>query len=289
MKTKGHIMVTVGKFNKLRVTERAHDGAWVDAAELGELLVENFNLTKEVKAGEEIDVFLYMAGEDNPVVSMKAPLVLPGTAGVLRVAQELPNGVLLDWGMPTLIFVSKYEQKQKMLKDEKHVVYVRLDPETHNLTASAKLDKFLSATPGRLHIEQEVDLIVFDESDLGYRVVINGTGMGMIFKTDVFKKLEIGESTKGYIKNIREDGKVDIYLHKTGLDKLSEIGQQIYDKLKENDGFLPVTDKSPAEEIYNIFGISKKNYKKGVGGLYKKKLVQLDEDGIRLTENTEAE
>jgi predicted RNA-binding protein (virulence factor B family) len=195
-------MITIGKINELKVVECAPDGIWVEAFESEERFIEKSETIRKVKVGEKIDVFVYMAGEDNPVLTMRTPKVFPGEAGVLKVVSEAENGALLDWGMPTLLFVSKREQKQQMRKGENYVVFVRLDTETGNLTGSAKLDKYLSATPGRLHLDQEVDLMIFDESDLGYRAVINKTGLGMIFKSEVFQNLKIGEQTKGLVKTI---------------------------------------------------------------------------------------
>jgi hypothetical protein len=174
------------------------------------------------------------------------------------------------------------DQQQKMVRGFSYVIYVHLDPKSQRITGSTKLEKYLTVKPGGLRLNQEVELLVCDESDLGYRAVINNSGLGFLYNNDLFQKLKIGQKITGYIKNVREDGRVDLYLQKPGFEKIFDIGDQILAKIKASGGFLAVTDKTPAEEIYQLFATSKKNYKKAIGGLYKKGLVVLEEQGIRL-------
>ena len=275
-------MATIGCFNKLKDTRCITAGIYVDGGPLGELKIPGWDVTGKAEKGDLIDVFLLLDSEDRPVATMRKPLVMPGEVALLKVAAVESAGALLEWGMPKQFLVLASEQQQKMVKGFSYVVYVHLDPKTRRITGSTKLEKYLTVKPGGLQLNQEVELLVCDQSDLGYRAVINNSGLGFLYNNDLFQKLKVGQKITGYIKNIREDGRVDLYLQKPGFEKIVDIGDQILAKIKANGGFLAVTDKSPAEEIYQLFATSKKNYKKAIGGLYKKGLVLLEETGIRL-------
>ena len=275
-------MATTGCFNKLKVTRCMTAGIYVDAEKFGELKIPGWDVTGKAEKGDVIDVFLLLDSDGAVVATMRKPLVMPGEVGLLKVSAVESAGALLDWGMPKQLFVPTHEQQQKMVRGFSYVVYAHLDPKTGRIIGSTKLEKYLSRTPGGLRLKQEVSLTICDESDLGYRAVINNTGLGFVYSNDLFQKLKIGQKVTGYVKNIREDGRVDLYLQKPGFEKIVDIGDQILAKIRAGCGFIAVTDKSPAEEIYQLFGTSKKNYKKAVGGLYKKGLVVLEETGIRL-------
>lgn len=276
-------MATIGKFNRLRVTKCVPTGIYVDCEQLGEIMIPEWSVTEKVKVGDEINVFLFLDPKENVVATMKRPLALPGEVALLKVAAIVSGGVaLLKWGMPEYLLVPAREQEQKMVKGFSYVVYVCHDPRNHDIIGSTKLDKHLSTAPDGVQLNQEVELTICDHSELGYRAVINNVGLGFLYNNDVFRALQIGEKTKGFIKNIREDGRVDLYLQKPGYEKVIDVGEEILAKIKDSGGFIAVTDKSSAEKISEIFGVSKKTYKKAVGGLYKKGLVVLEEKGIRL-------
>ncbi|KAF1081893.1 MAG: hypothetical protein GQF41_1533 [Candidatus Rifleibacterium amylolyticum] len=275
-------MATIGCFNKLKVTRCMTAGIYVNAEQFGELKIPGWDVTGKADKGDIIDVFLQLDGDDNVVTTMRKSLVMPGEVGLLKVSAVESAGALLDWGMPKQLFVPTHEQQQKMVRGFSYVVYAHLDPKTGRITGSTKLEKYLSPTPGGLRLKQEVSLTVCDESDLGYRAVINNSGLGFVYNNDLFQKLKIGQKVTGYVKNIREDGRVDLYLQKPGFEKIGDLGEQILARLRAAGGFLAITDKSPAEEIYQLFNTSKKNYKKAIGGLYKKGVVLLEETGIRL-------
>ncbi len=275
-------MVSIGVYNKLKVTSCVPAGIYVDGVQFGELIILRKNVIGSPKSGDEVDAFLFTDTEGNVAASMKRPLAMPGEVALLEVKATVAGGALVDWGMSDLLFVPGKEQLQKMLKGYFYIVYVLYDSESQCVIGSTKLDKYLTFTPGRLHLNQEVELLICDKSELGYRAIIDNNGFGFLYSHDVFQELEIGEKTQGYIKNIREDGKVDLYLHKPGYSKITDISDQILAKIKSKGGFIGITDKSPAEEIYEMFGVSKKNYKKAVGGLYKKGLILIKENGIAL-------
>jgi predicted RNA-binding protein (virulence factor B family) len=157
-----------------------------------------------------------------------------------------------------------------------------LDEQSGRIVGSAKVEKFLDKTPPIFEVGQEVDLIIYTQTDIGYNAIINNTHIGVLFDTDVFRTLHRGEHTKGYIKKIRLDQKIDLLLDKPGYEKVDELSKKILDKLKEENGFIALTDKSPVDDIYDAFGISKKNFKKAIGALYKARMITLEENGIKL-------
>ncbi|EKD84467.1 MAG: hypothetical protein ACD_39C00032G0001 [uncultured bacterium] len=275
-------MATIGCFNKLKVTRCITAGIYVDGEQFGELKIPGWDVTGKAEKGDVIDVFLFLDSDNKPVATMRKPLAMPGEVALLKVAGVESDGALLEWGMPKQLWVPAGDQQQKMVRGFSYVIYVYLDPKSQRITGSTKLEKYLTIKPGGLRLNQEVELLVCDESDLGYRAVINNSGLGFLYNNDLFQKLKVGQKITGYIKNIREDGRVDLYLQKPGFEKIVDIGDQILAKIKASGGFLAITDKSPAEEIYQLFATSKKNYKKAIGGLYKKGLVVLEEQGVRL-------
>lgn len=275
-------MATLGTFNRLKVTRSVAAGIYVDAGSFGELKLPGWDVTTALEAGNEVDVFIFPDVEGQIVASMRKPLAMPGEAALMKVAAVTASGALVEWGMPKNLFVPLKEQAQKMVKGFSYVVYVHFDKRSNALIGSSALEKYLTTTPGGLQLNQEVSLLICDQSELGYRVIINNSSLGFIYQNDLFQKLKIGERVPGFIKNIREDGRVDLYLQKPGYEKIIDISDQVYEKLKAAGGYLAVTDKSPAEDIYALFATSKKNYKKAVGGLYKKGLITIEDAGIRL-------
>jgi len=174
------------------------------------------------------------------------------------------------------------EQNQKMVEGKSYLVYVFIDHESKRIAASAKLDKFLDNLPPDYQPGQEVDLLIGDKTDMGYKAIINNTHWGILYQNEVFQQLTKGQKINGFIKKVREDEKIDLSLQKQGYENVTDLLQVFIDSLKNNDGFIPVTDKSPAETIYQLFGVSKKTYKKTVGTLYKNRIIAIEEDGIRL-------
>lgn len=275
-------MAVIGTINKLKVSRCVAAGIYVNCEQYGEIMIPGWDVTQKAEQGDVIDVFLLLDSDGQPVASMRRPLAMPGTVALLKVVSVIEEGALLEWGMPKNLFVPKAEQQQRMVRGFSYVVYVHYDKESKKIIGSTKLDKYLTFTPGDLELNQEVSLIIYDESELGYRATIDNRALGVIYDNDCFRAVKVGESTRGFVKNIREDGKVDLYLQKPGYEKILDLGEQILEKIKQNGGFMAITDKSPPERIYEIFGISKKNYKKAVGGLFKNGLVVLEEDGVRL-------
>ena len=169
-----------------------------------------------------------------------------------------------------------------MEEGKSYLVFVYLDDESQRIVASSKLDKFVDNIPVDYEVGEEVDLIIAGKTDLGYKAIIDNSHWGLIFKNEVFQPLKIGDKLKGFIKNIRPDEKIDLSLEKAGYEKIDSISQSVLNKLKEANGYLPFNDKSAPDEISVTFGISKKNFKKAIGALYKQRLIDIEEKGIKL-------
>jgi len=275
-------MAEVGKWNKLEVLKELDFGMYLDGKEQGEILLPIRYVPQGLKIGDTADVFVYLDSEDRIIATTEKPFAEVGDFVLLEVVSVNDIGAFLDWGLMKDLFVPFREQKQKMEVGNSYVVYIYVDDMTGRITGSAKVENFLDATPPEFQEGQEVDLIIYMQTDMGYKAIVNNTHTGMLFDTDVFRTLHRGEHTKGYIKKVREDQKIDLLLDKPGYEKVDEISKRVLDKLKEEKGFIALSDKSPADDIYDMFGISKKTFKKAVGALYKARLITLEENGIRL-------
>lgn len=265
-------MVEIGKINTLDVNRETENGLYLDGRELGEILMPQKFVTDEVKDTGYATVFVYTDSEDRLVATTEIPIAKVGEFAIMKVVANSRVGAFLDWGLPKDLLVPFREQKTNMVEGKSYLVYVFLDLQTSRLAASAKLDKFLDNTPPEYETAQEVDLIIADETDLGYKAIINSEHWGMLYKDQIFSSFVYGQKMKGYISKVREDEKIDLLLEKPGYEKVDAISQKILNELKENNGFMAVSDKSSPEMIKAMFGISKKNFKKALGGLYKKGL-----------------
>ena len=202
---------------------------------------------------------------------------------VLGIPLALAFGAFLEWGLPKDLLVPFREQKQKMEAGKYYLVYIYLDEKSGRIVASSKLDKFINPHPPEYQEGQEVTLLIYQQTDIGYSAIINQAHWGLLYNSEVFQKISPGQKLSGYIAKVREDGKIDLTLHKPGYDKVEAVAENIIRRLIEEGGFIAVTDKSAPEKIYQLFGVSKKTYKMAVGALYKQKLIVLEKDGIRLS------
>ena len=234
-----------------------------------------------VEVGDVIEVFIYLDSEDRIIATTEMPNAIVGDFALMKVKAVNKIGAFLDWGLLKDLLVPFREQKKKMEEGKSYIVYVYLDGESKRIAASAKLEKFLDNIPAEFELNQEVDLFIIDQTDLGYKAIINGTHSGMLFENEVFSPLRRGTEIKGYIKNIREDEKIDLYLQKPGFEKIDDFAGKFIEYLKENDGFTDITDKSSSEKISSVFKISKKTFKKSIGALYKQRKITILPEGIK--------
>ncbi len=278
-------MIKIGQVNKLQVIKEVDFGYYLDSEDedWDEILMPFSSAPKSVELYEWLNVFIYFDSEDRIIATIHKPFALIGDFALLRVASIEKIGAFLDWGLQKDLFVPFGEQKTRMKPDRSYVVRVFLHEASGRIAASSRLEKFLDDGPGDYEFGQEVDLIITRETDLGYKAIINKSHWGFLYHNEIFQKLKVGQKLKGYIQKRREDGKIDLSLTAMGYEKVDPIAQAILALLEKKGGFLPITSKTSPEKIYETFGVSKKNYKKALGALYKKRLVNVDADGIRLT------
>lgn len=276
-------MAEIGKTNTLNIVRETDNGVYLDGENLGEILMPRKFVTDAIKANNEATVFVYTDSEDRLVATTETPHAKVGDFALLKVAATSPFGAFLDWGLPKDLLVPLSEQKAKMVEGGHYMVYIFLDLLTNRIAASAKLDKFLNNTPPEYEAGEEVQLIIAEETDLGYKAIVNQAHWGMLYKNQVFKPLSPGEKLHGFINKIREDEKIDLLLEKPGYEKIDGLSEKILQALENNHGFMAISDKSSPEMIQAMLGISKKNFKKAVGNLYKKRFIDFKSDGIQLT------
>jgi len=275
-------MAEIGKLNNLRVVKEVDFGLYLDGGEHGEILIPKRYVPENCKPEDIIEVFIYLDSEDRIIATTEKPFIKVGEFAMLQVAAVTPMGAFLDWGLPKDLFVPFREQKQKMEEGKWYIVTCYLDYDTKRLVASAKIEKYLDNLPPEYEAGEEVDLLVSGETDLGFNAIINSKHLGVLYKNEVFQPIKKGDRIKGYIKKIREDEKIDLILQKAGYQKVDDISMKIFQVLKDHDGFLNVTDKSDPDKIYDLFGVSKKTFKKAIGSLFKLRIINIEDNGIRL-------
>jgi predicted RNA-binding protein (virulence factor B family) len=275
-------MSEIGKLNQLEVLRAAEYGLFLDGQDLGDILLPKRYVSGAWGPGDVIEIFLMRDSEDRLVATTETPFAMVGEFACLRVASMTPVGAFLNWGLPKDLLVPFREQKIKMQEGRSYVVRLYLDPVSDRITATSKLDKFLDKTSGEYTEGQAVELMICDRTDLGFKSIVNGSHWGMLFHNNVFQPLERGQRLDGYIQQVREDGKLNLTLDKPGYEKVAGISGTILEHLERHGGFMPITEKSSPEEIYALFGVSKKTYKKAIGALYKSRKITFEDGGTKL-------
>jgi predicted RNA-binding protein (virulence factor B family) len=270
----------LGKYNRLKTVKAVDFGLYLDGGDGKEILLPTRYVPQNAKVGDEIEVFVYNDNEGRPIATTDKPFGCVGEFCLMKVKDKAPAGVFLDWGIMKDLLVPFSEQKEEMITGKYYLVYIYLDFITKRIVASARLDKFLDNIPPEYEKHQEVDLTVAGRTDLGYKVIINSLHWGLAYKNQVFKELHVGEKCRGYIREVREDGKIDVSLYPEGYDKVAPVVRQIVSKLSENQGFLPCNDKTDAETVYSLFACSKKSFKQAIGYLYRTRVIKIEDRGI---------
>lgn len=277
-------MADIGRVNNLTVLRTAPQGVYLQGGWLGEILLPTRYVPDGCKSGDKLDVFIYLDSEDRYIATTEKPLAQVGEVAFLKVAEVNPFGAFLDWGLPKDLLVPFNEQASTMKEGQSYLVYLYSDDESHRIAASSKLNKFIRHRPEYFTKGQSVELQINERTDLGYSAVIDHRSWGVLFYSDVVKPLRIGQKIRGYIKRIRDDDKIDLSLHAPGYAVVDDVSRKVLRELANNDGFLPLSDKSEPGLIYDRFGVSKRAYKMTIGTLYKQQLITIEKDGIRLTE-----
>jgi len=277
-------MALIGRYNSLQVVKHTNFGLYLDGGADGEILLPNRYIPKDIPSEDEdwLNVFVYLDSEDKLLATTETPKVQVGEFASLKVVEVNSIGVFLDWGLPKDLLLPYSEEKRTLQAGDYCVVHVYLDKHTRRITATARLDRYLDKTPATYTVGQEVDLLVAEATDMGFKAIINNKHWGLIHKNEVFKFMRAGKQEKGFIKEIRTDGNLSLSLQPVGAEASSSLNSKILSKLRENNGTLPVSDKSDPQVISGLFGVSKGNFKKAIGALYKQGQIVIHADRIEL-------
>jgi predicted RNA-binding protein (virulence factor B family) len=271
----------LGKTQTLTISEQINSG-WILVDESGEkAFLPKIFIQDEKETGDEVEVFVYQ-DDDKLKATTEIPLAEVGEFAVMSCVQSLPSGAFMDWGIIKDLFIPYKQQKTKIIEGKRYLVYIYVDEDMELITGTTKFKRNPQYDDLPFQKGDKVDLLMMNESELGWNVVINKKYIGLIYASDVFKKLYPLSEEKGYIKMIREDGKIDVSLQPEGFENIDEFKQKILNSLEENYGLLYVSDKSSPEEIKDMLQMSKKNFKKAIGGLYKDKIIDILDDKIKL-------
>lgn len=277
--------LSLGKINHLKVSRKADFGLYLDGGPTGDILLPNRYVPKGTRVGDELDVFLYLDQEERPIATTERPLAMVGDFAYLKVAWVNEHGAFLDWGLMKDVFCPFREQKMRMEKDRSYIVHIHLDEESYRIVASAKVDRYLSKERPQYSVNDQVSILVQQKTDLGFKVIVDNQFAGLIYDDQIFRELHTGDRLKAFVSSVRPDNKLDISLQKQGREQTLDFSERLHEYLFKHDGYCPFTDKSPAEEIYNEFHVSKKVFKRAVGDLYKQHLITLAPDGIELKQS----
>lgn len=277
-------MAQIGRFNSLQVVKHTDFGLYLDGGADGEILLPRRYVPKDVPCavGERLDVFVYHDSEDRLIATTLKPRIEVGGFACLKVVAVNHVGLFLDWGLPKDLFLPHSEEKRPLQVGDHCVVHAYIDPRTRRVTATARLDRYLDNTPAKYRRGQAVELLVVERTDLGFKVIVDGRHWGLLHKNELIKPLRFGQRTTGYIRELREDGKINLSLQPQGREAADSLSEQILARLRESGGRLALSDKSSPEDIVRQFGVSKGSFKKAIGGLYKQGLIAILDEHIEL-------
>lgn len=273
-------MIDIGTYNQLTINRFTDNGAYLIDENSNEVLLPKKYLIDEHVKGKEIRVFVYTDSEDRPVATTETPLATKNEFACLRVKDVNNIGAFMDWGLEKDLFVPFSQQEKKMRPAQWHLVYVYRDPSTERMLASSKLHFYLSQEEIELNEGDEVEVLIGNTNENGILCIVDNKFQGLIYENEIFEDLLKGQIRKGFVKKVRDDRKIDIDLRKSGLQSLEEGAQKILDSLDRNNGILPLHDKSDPEEIQMMLQMSKKNFKRSLGILYRQKLVEMKDTSI---------
>jgi len=275
-------MIELGIHHRLTVVRESEQGYYVTKDEEDAVLLPNRYIPSDLQIGEEVDVFVYSDSQGRPIATTLQPKLTLNEFASLKVTSVTGFGAFVDWGIAKELLVPFKEQDRKLKEDEYAVVYLFYDEVSERLVGSAKVRKFLDKENITVEEGEKVNGLVYDETELGYKMIVNNLHDGLIYRDEVFQDIHVGDRLEAYVKKIRTDGKIDLQLEPFGYSKVAPNAEEILQLLKENDGWLALTDKSNPEEIKERLNMSKKTFKKAIGDLYRNKLIELKEDGIYL-------
>lgn len=274
--------LSLGRFNALEIVKEVEFGLYLDGGEMGEILLPKRYQPAEYEIGQLLDVFLYLDNEERLIATTLTPKVQVGEFACLKVNWVNEHGAFLDWGLMKDLFVPFREQKQRMEVDRYYVVHCHVDEDSFRIMGSAKIDRYLNVVEPTYKSGDEVDILIVHATELGYKAIIDNRFSGLVYKNEVFRPIKMGDRMKAYIRQVREDGKIDLMLQRHGKAQRRELTDVVMQALKDAGGFLPYHDKSDAEEIYEEFQVSKKQFKRALSELYKRRKIIIEPNGIKL-------
>ena len=275
-------MIEIGVYHTLSILRDTEPGLFLGDEDGNEVLLPNRYVPKSFELGDNLEVFVYLDNEERPVATTDKPYITKGDFALLRCNQVTKYGAFLDWGLVKQLFCPFKEQVFKMKEGNWYLVRCYEDEETNRLVASSRTNKFLDNSELTVSKFEEVDLIISHPSDKGMNVIVNKKHLGLVYNDDIFKELSIGDRVKGVVKKVRQDNKLDISLGQIGYKSIEPNADQVLKELKDSGGYLSLSDKSSPEEIKDLLQMSKKNFKKAIGTLYKQRLIDIKPDGIYL-------
>ena len=274
--------IQLGAYNLLKIVKEVDFGLYLDGGDEGEILLPKRYVPKDYKIGDELDVFLYLDQDERLVATTEHPLAKPGDFAYLECSWVNEYGAFLNWGLMKDLFCPFREQKRRMEIGSSYIVYVTIDEESYRIMATAKVDKYLNKEKPTYNAGDEVDIMIWQKTDLGFKVIIDNQYPGLLYQDQIFQYIHTGDRMKGYIGRVRPDGKIDVSLQKTGQQQTADFAETLYQYLLDNDGACDLGDKSEADDIYERFHVSKKVFKRAIGDLYKKRLITVSPMSIRL-------
>lgn len=277
-------MAELGRFNSLRVIRHSDIGVMLAADRYGEVLLPKRYLPPSVEVDDKLDVFLYNDSEDRIVATTQTPKAQVGECAYLKAISRNRVGVFMDWGLPKDLLVPFSEQQKPMQKGYSYTVYLFVDEATDRIAASTRLEDHLSDDASGFEPRQAVELLIYGRSDLGFKAVVDGTHLGQLYDNETFRRLHFGERVPGYIKQLRDDGKIDLALQLPSRAERDRLDEAILAHLRDHEGISTLTDKSPPDDIYTAYGVSKARYKKALGQLYAQRRILIEAHRITLLE-----
>ena len=274
--------IRLGDFNQLTVTKEVDFGLYLDGGEDGEILLPTRYVPKDTRPGDTLEVFIYLDQDERLTATTERPIAKVGEFGYMEVAWVNQYGAFLRWGLMKDLFCPFREQKRKMVKGSRHIVHVHIDEESYRIMASAKVERYLSNETADYYHNEAVDLLVWQQTDMGYKVIIDNTYQGLVYNNQVFRPIHIGERLRGYIDQVRPDGKIDVMLQPSGRQQTMDFADTLTDYLIAHNGFCPYGDKTAPETIKEVFGVSKKTFKRAAGDLYRRHIITIEDDGLHL-------
>ena len=274
--------IHLGEINRLTVIKSVDFGMYLDGDQEGEILLPTRYVPEGLKIGDELDVFLYLDSEERLIATTEKPLAMVGDFAWLNVAWVNEYGAFLDWGLMKDLFVPFREQKMRMEIGNSYIVHVHIDEESYRIVASAKVERYFSKDFPEYENGDKVEILIWQKTDLGFKVIIDNKFGGLIYADEIFRHITTGDRMEAYIKTVREDGKIDVSLQPAGRRHTEEFSETLHQYLIDHKGVCDLGDKSPADDIYDRFKVSKKVFKKAIGELYKQHVIIISEEGIKL-------